>query len=51
MIYRRVLVGALRDSLRVIEKGLSPEERVVISKVQWGRVINPRVLPVVPAKR
>lgn len=43
--YRRVQVGVLRDGMRVIEEGLDPGERVVVSglqRVRPGLTVAPR---------
>ncbi len=49
--YRRVEVGLLDEGLRVIEKGLKPSERIVISGLQLVQDKRPvQVLPPEPPK-
>ncbi len=46
--YREVHLGAVQDGLRVVEKGLSPGERIVVSglqRVRPGDAISPRPVP------
>jgi RND family efflux transporter MFP subunit len=46
-VYRKVKVGALHNGLRVIEKGLDPGERVIVSGVQKLRAkqkVNPKAV-------
>lgn len=52
--YRRVSVGPLQDdTLRVIDEGLKPDDRVVVSMLQQVRtnlVVDPELVPVPTAK-
>jgi multidrug efflux system membrane fusion protein len=45
--YRQVRLGALRDGLRVVEAGLAPGERIVVSglqRVRPGDPVEPRIV-------
>jgi RND family efflux transporter MFP subunit len=47
-VYRRVIIGAKRGRLRVIEEGLRADEFVVVTglrRVRPGMVVNPRKMP------
>ncbi len=51
VVYRPVVVGALHDGLRVIEKGLEPNERVILSgakRVREGMTVKPDAKPAAP---
>jgi RND family efflux transporter MFP subunit len=48
VVYRPVEVGALHDGLRVIEKGLQPDERVIlddVNKLNSGMTVKPVKAP------
>lgn len=45
--YRRVKVGLLQDGLRVVEEGLAPDERIVVSglqRIRPGVTITPKMV-------
>ena len=46
-VYRPVKIGTLDNGLRVIEEGLTPEERIVISglqRVRPGAKVEPKLV-------
>jgi multidrug efflux system membrane fusion protein len=52
-VYRPVTVGAAQDGLRVIEKGLQPDDRVIVAgvrRVRPGTIVTPREVAA-PARR
>lgn len=54
VLYRRVRLGSLKAGRRVIEEGIAPEERVVVSglqRVRVGKKVTPKLAVVAAAKR
>jgi multidrug efflux system membrane fusion protein len=46
--YREVVLGAVVDGLRIVERGLQPHERIVVNglqRVRPGAVVAPEVVP------
>jgi RND family efflux transporter MFP subunit len=51
---RKVVIGPLRDTLRVIEKGISPDDRVVVAGILRaipGQKVDPQSQPQTAAAR
>lgn len=52
VVYRSVKIGSLNEGYRVIEEGLTPQERVVVSglqRVRPGAKVDPREIPMPPS--